>query len=147
MPSRAAEVRLSEVPRRSEDRAAAAAADPAQRRPPSLPSIATAKYADGLPLYRQETMLVRGGIDLSRATLAHWMVALGSLVQPLVNLIREQILDSGYVQADDTTSAVLKESVRPRSSRRRALAPGARLCSQAPKAPPGCPPPLETPAS
>lgn len=82
MPSRAAEVRLSEVPRRSEDRAAAAAADPAQRRPPSLlASIATAKYADGLPLYRQEAMLVRGGIDLSRATLAHWMVALGSLVQ------------------------------------------------------------------
>jgi len=84
--------------------------------PSLLASIAVAKYADGLPLYRQEAMLVRGGVDLSRATLAHWMVALGPLVQPLVNLIREQILDSGYVQADETTFPVLKESGKAASS-------------------------------
>ncbi len=84
--------------------------------PSLLASVAISKYADGLPLYRQEAMLVRGGIDLSRATLAHWMVALGDLVQPLVNLMREEILGSGYVQCDETTFPVLKEPGKTASS-------------------------------
>lgn len=42
--------------------------------------IATAKFEDGLPLYRQEKMLARLGIDISRGTLAAWMIRLGELV-------------------------------------------------------------------
>jgi transposase len=77
--------------------------------PTLLAHVAVAKYADGLPLYRQETMFRRLGIDLPRASLANWMVKTGELVQPLVNLLRDELLASGFVQCDETRYQVLKE--------------------------------------
>ena len=77
--------------------------------PGLLAYVATAKYADALPLYRQETILQRAGIDVSRATLAHWMVRFGQGVQPLVNLMRETLLAGDFLQMDETRYQVLKE--------------------------------------
>jgi transposase len=77
--------------------------------PTLLAHVAVAKYADGLPLYRQETMFRRLGIDLPRASLASWMLKTGELVQPLVNLLRDELLASGFVQCDETRYQVLKE--------------------------------------
>jgi transposase len=77
--------------------------------PTLLAHIAVSKYADGLPLYRQETMFRRLGIDLPRASLANWMVKTGELVQPLLNLLRDELLASGFVQCDETRYQVLKE--------------------------------------
>ena len=77
--------------------------------PSLLAYVAVSKYADALPLYRQEQMLARLGIDLSRATLASWMVRAGELLQPLVNRMREEILDSGFVQCDESRFQVLRE--------------------------------------
>ena len=54
-------------------------------------------------------MFQRLGIDLPRASLAHWMVKTGELVQPLVNLLRDDLLASGFVQCDETRYQVLKE--------------------------------------
>jgi len=84
--------------------------------PTLLAHIAVSKYADGLPLYRQETMFRRLGIDLPRASLAHWMVKTGELVQPLVNLLRDDLLASGFVQCDETRYQVLKEPGRAATS-------------------------------
>jgi transposase len=78
--------------------------------PGLLAHVAVSKYVDALPLYRQEAMLSRLGIDLPRATLANWMVKAGQLVVPLVNLIREQLLAGGYLQCDETRFQVLKEA-------------------------------------
>jgi transposase len=50
--------------------------------PSLLAHIATSKYVDGLPLYRQEKIFDRLGLDVSRATLASWMVKMGDLVGP-----------------------------------------------------------------
>lgn len=77
--------------------------------PTLLAQIAVSKYADGLPLYRQEAMFRRLGIELPRASFANWMVKMGELVQPLVNLLREDLLASGFVQCDETRYQVLKE--------------------------------------
>ena len=77
--------------------------------PTLLAHVAVSKYADGLPLYRQEAMFQRLGIDLPRSSLAHWMVKTGELVQPLVNLLRDDLLASGFVQCDETRYQVLKE--------------------------------------
>jgi hypothetical protein len=74
-----------------------------------LAFIATAKYADGLPLYRQMQQFQRLGLELTGTTLARWMVRCGELVQPLINLLRDRLLESGYVQCDETTVQVLKE--------------------------------------
>lgn len=88
---------------------------PAQPIPKSLASpgllahITVSKYQDALPLYRQETILQRIGVDLPRATLANWMVRAGILVQPVINLLRDRLLGYDIVQMDETTVQVLKE--------------------------------------
>lgn len=88
---------------------------PAQVIPKSLASpgllahIAVSKYQDALPLYRQETILRRIGVDLSRATLANWMIKTGELVQPIINLLRDHLLGYDILQMDETTVQVLKE--------------------------------------
>jgi transposase len=85
--------------------------------PGLLAYVATAKYADALPLYRQEDILQRAGIDLPRATLAGWMMKLGELVLPLINLLRDTVLEYGIVQMDETTVQVLKEENKAASSK------------------------------
>ncbi len=84
--------------------------------PSLLAYVAVSKYADALPLYRQQGILERIGIDVSRATLASWMVKVGELVQPLVNLMREELLGSGFVQCDESRYQVLKEPGKPAES-------------------------------
>lgn len=84
--------------------------------PALLAHVAVSKYVDALPLYRQESILARIGVDLPRATLAHWMVRAGELVQPLVNLLRDDLLASGVVQCDETPFQVLKESGKAATS-------------------------------
>jgi transposase len=74
--------------------------------------IAMSKYADGLPLYRQEAILARYGLKISRATLAHWMIRLSELVVPVSNLLEEVQLGYDVLQMDETTIQVLKENGR-----------------------------------
>lgn len=62
-----------------------------------------------LPLYRQETILRRIGVDIPRATLANWMIKSGTLIQPLINLMRDQMLEYDTIQMDETPVQVLKE--------------------------------------
>ena len=81
--------------------------------------IATAKYQDGLPLYRQETILARHGLSISRATLAAWMIRLGEMIVPLTNLAEEVQLAYDILQMDETTVQVLKEDGRPAQSQSR----------------------------
>ncbi|MFT7184704.1 MAG: transposase [Pseudohongiellaceae bacterium] len=71
--------------------------------------IVIAKYADGLPLYRLENIIKRYGGDISRATLANWMIALSKQVQPLINLLREHQHSGSLIMADETRVQVLKE--------------------------------------
>lgn len=77
--------------------------------PGLLAHIATNKYGDGLPLYRQEHMWQRLGVEVPRATMAGWMIKIGNLLTPVINLMEEDMLDSGYVQADETRVQVLRE--------------------------------------
>ena len=77
--------------------------------PGLLAYVCTAKYVDGLPLYRQEAILQRIGVDIPRATLAGWMLKLGDLVLPLINLLRDTLLGYDVLQMDETTVQVLKE--------------------------------------
>ena len=77
--------------------------------PSLLAHVATSKYVDGLPLYRQEKIFQRLGVDVSRATLASWMVKMGDLVEPLMDRIRDEIRAGSFVQCDETPFQVLKE--------------------------------------
>lgn len=80
--------------------------------PGLLAHVATSKYADGLPLYRLEGILKRAGIEVSRGTMAAWMVRVGELVTPLVNLMRDELLAGDVIHCDETPLQVLKETGR-----------------------------------
>jgi transposase len=73
-----------------------------------LSQIATSKFADGLPLYRQEAILARTGIELTRTTMATWMGKLARLLTPLCNLFNDVLLESPVIFMDETHLQVLK---------------------------------------
>ena len=61
----------------------------------ALAWVVSARFDDGLPLYRQAALLGRfGGTDLSRSTMAASMVRVGQAVQPIINLLRDHLLDA-----------------------------------------------------
>jgi len=68
--------------------------------PSLLAYLITSKYADGLPLYRQEQMFKRLGHEVSRTSMAHWIIRLNDVFQPLINLMRETQKSGDYLQAD-----------------------------------------------
>ena len=81
-----------------------------------LAYILISKYADALPLYRLEKILKRYGGDITRTTLANWIIRLDDVFKPLINLMREHQLSGDYLQADETRLQVLKEDGRPATS-------------------------------
>jgi len=85
--------------------------------PGLLAHITVSKYQDALPLYRQEAILRRIGVDIPRATLANWMIQAGTLVQPLINLLRDRLLAYDILQMDETPVQVLKEPGRAAQSK------------------------------
>jgi transposase len=77
--------------------------------PGLLAHIAVSKYVDALPLYRLEQIFKRSDIDIPRNTMAGWMIALTEKLQPIYNLMEEDLLSSDYVCCDETVVQVLKE--------------------------------------
>jgi transposase len=84
--------------------------------PGTLAHIITAKYTDHMPLYRQEKILKRHGLEISRATLAQWMIQAGALIQPLINLLDENLRAGPLIQMDESPLQVLKENGRAATS-------------------------------
>jgi hypothetical protein len=56
-----------------------------------LAHIAVSKFADGLPLYRQQKIFGRLDVDLSRATMANWMIQAAGCCQPIIELLHREI--------------------------------------------------------
>ncbi len=73
-----------------------------------LAQVLVAKYADHLPLYRQEAIYARAGVPIPRSTLAHWVGSCGVQLQPLVDALRKEVLAHTVVHADETPVQVLK---------------------------------------
>jgi transposase len=60
-----------------------------------------------LPLYRQNQIYQRDGIDLDRSTLADWVGSASQLLDPLVTAIRDYVFKAYKVHGDDTPVPVL----------------------------------------
>jgi transposase len=69
--------------------------------------VAVARYADHQPLYRQAQMMARQGVMLDRSTLAFWMGYAAAEIAPVVARLREMVLASARVFADETVVPVL----------------------------------------
>lgn len=75
--------------------------------PGLLAHVLTSKYADHLPLNRQEAMLARNGVLLTRSTLCDWMAAAADVLRPLYDAMLSDILLSRVLQTDETRVPVL----------------------------------------
>ena len=75
--------------------------------PGLLAHIITSKFADHLPLYRQEKILGRQGGEVSRKTMGDWLAASAELFTPLYELMKQRVLQSRVTHNDDTPVPVL----------------------------------------
>jgi transposase len=71
-----------------------------------LAQILVSKYQDHQPLYRQEQIFKRQGINLSRRLMCGWVEGAAELMLPLYEGIRKELLEETYLQADETTLKV-----------------------------------------
>ncbi len=68
--------------------------------------------ATHLPLARFEKVLARHGVSMSRQTLARWVIAAAKVLQPVFNLLRDQLFEGNILHMDETSVQVLKEPGR-----------------------------------
>lgn len=86
----------------------------------SVADIMTKKYVDGLPLARQEKIWAREGVELSRATMANWIIqCTQTWLKPLYRHMKQQLLTQSVIHADETVVQVLKEDDKPATSESR----------------------------
>jgi transposase len=85
--------------------------------PGLLAHIAVSKYCDALPLYRQEKIFSRYGIEISRSTMSSWMVMVADHSKLLMDLIQRELVSGLLVNADETPVQVLKEPGRKNTTK------------------------------
>jgi transposase len=85
--------------------------------PSSVADVMTKKYANGMPLNRQEQEWKRRGVALSRNTLANWVIrSTNDWFLPLYERLRQILLEENIIHADETRVQVLKEDGKPAPS-------------------------------
>jgi len=75
--------------------------------PALLAYLAASRFADHLPYYREEDILARSRHAIHRATQWRWMRALATIMQPLVDLMRQRTMHSEVLGIDETPCAQL----------------------------------------
>jgi len=81
--------------------------------PSILAYIMDQKYTNSMPLYRQEQQLSRLGLELSRQTMANWLLAAADpWLKVIYDRMHEHLLLRNILHADETTLQVLKEPGR-----------------------------------
>ena len=78
--------------------------------PSLVAGIINAKYVNGMPLARQEREFARYDLDLSAKTMANWIIQCADrYLQPLYDLMKEELLRSKYLHGDETRIQVIDE--------------------------------------
>ena len=73
----------------------------------AMAHVLVSKYADHLPLYRQNQILARSGVNIHRSTLADWVVVAAFHLGPVVDRMAEHLKGSTKLFMDETTAPVL----------------------------------------
>jgi len=81
-----------------------------------LAYIVASKFCDSLPLYRQEKQFARIGVELSRRTMADWMIAASVACAPLMKALERRLRSGPLLQLDETTVQVMDEPGRDNTS-------------------------------
>ena len=78
--------------------------------PGLLSHVILSKYEDHMPLYRQEKMWQRLGIDIARSTLCNWALLSAEKLNNLLELQQQELLNLNYIRADETPVQVMEEN-------------------------------------
>jgi transposase len=68
-----------------------------------LSHIIVSKFADHLPLYRQDGIFAREGVEIPRATQASWLMQVYEAIGVLEDVLKASVLTDGIIFTDDTT--------------------------------------------
>lgn len=79
--------------------------------------VILAKYVDHLPLYRQQQIFARLGVNFPRSTLGDWVRQGASWLEPIVREMKRQLLAGDYLQADETPVAVMDPDVKGKTAK------------------------------
>ena len=85
--------------------------------PSLLSQVIVDKMANGIPLYRQSEDYKRIGANLSRQVLSNWMIKSSHLLEIIYHKMKDDLISSDIVHADETVLQVLKESGKPAFSK------------------------------
>jgi len=80
--------------------------------PELLAHILISKYADHQPLYRQNIIYQRSGVNIPDATMADWVGRCGVALEPLVSRLHELLLSEPILHADETPVSIMKNHVK-----------------------------------
>lgn len=78
--------------------------------PATVAFVMNEKYQNGIPLYRQESYWKNNGVDLSRNTLANWVIRNSKWFEPVFKHMEKQLLTENIIHADETELRVLKRN-------------------------------------
>jgi transposase len=107
----------------SEQSAVKVAPTPAQLIPKSMATaglvayIVVSKFADALPLYRQEGIFERIGVEITRSTMANWAIQAADACEPLFCLLHQELLSGPVINMDETPVQVLGEEGRSNTTK------------------------------
>ena len=69
-----------------------------QASPSTVSDVMTKKYVDSIPLARQEKIWASQGVELSRATLANWVIQCAQTwLKPLYKHMKQQLLTQSVI--------------------------------------------------
>ena len=85
--------------------------------PGLLADVLVSKYTDHMPLYRQQQRFRREGIAIAKSTLGGWIAQVARHLEPLYDVLRQEVLSSGYLQVDESTIKV-QDRTKPGTTHR-----------------------------
>lgn len=81
--------------------------------PSTVAHIMYQKYVMSNPLYRQEKEWEQMGVQISRATMANWIIKAGQdYIQPVFEAMHRHLIERGFINGDETPCQVLHEEGR-----------------------------------
>ena len=85
--------------------------------PGLLAEVLASKFVDAQPFYRQEAKFARLGVDISRATMCNWALLAGRAVEPVMDLLLQELRTGPVLGLDETPVQVLQEEGRANTTK------------------------------
>lgn len=78
-----------------------------------LAHLVTEKYEYHLPVKRQQRRLAALGVQLPYSTLVDWVNRVADLLEPVYQVLQQEVLQSGYIHGDETPLTVIDQERPP----------------------------------